>query len=82
MLPAIEGENTMEPHVVRRGVWQGSAMGNPALCIPLMKCIRKAVADCNGVCGGSAHILAYADDFVVIAEGVWPTRFGVRSANP
>ena len=46
-MPALEGESTMSEHVVERGVWQGSAMSNPAFCVPLTKCIRRAVSDCN-----------------------------------
>ena len=53
---------------MNRGVWQGSSLSNPAFCLPLMKVIRSTVARCNKETAGCAHVLAYADDLVVIAE--------------
>ena len=67
-MPPEGGETGMVEHEVNRGVWQGSSLSNPAFCLPLMKAIRSVVAEYNAAHPGAAHVLAYADDFVVVAE--------------
>ena len=64
-----DGRRAYERHTVTKGVWQGSALSNPAFCMPLMKALRRTVGAFNADRGpeNKVTLLAYADDFVLIA---------------
>ena len=63
------GRSAYKRHTVTKGVWQGSALSNPAFCMPLMKSLRVAVNEFNANQrpDDKVTLMAYADDFVLIA---------------
>ena len=63
---------------VKRGVWQGSALSNPAFCMALMEALMQVVSLFNESQPGAAHLQCYADEFIFIVKKEYVRRQSVE----
>ena len=72
---------TQGTHTMTQGVWQGSALSNPAFCMPLMKALRAAVSEFNSDHSPAekATSIAYVDYLVLVSPKARGPKWSGRS---